>query len=293
MVATTEINFTGDAMSNKPVWNLTFQLTEYTPAEVEKMTGLSVTMQRDWRHRGFGPQFEKHARFDIIQVAELLFMKVCSDYGKGPAMSHVHARPVAFALVKNVLTYNKATWIGDPVAVFDAIPRGTRSLTENEKGDIFMLTDPKMESWRNSSPKEVERHVQRLDEGETEQYLKTPWLVDRLFEALGNAIEVSTSSNVIWWPNGELELGDYAHSIASPAAEPDAEGYLDSKFDGAAFVWPIDRVAERFAQNAPRPFVAVSVEVDNSISSVRLAATDTNKGTVTILRGKNDAGGKK
>lgn len=272
-------------MSDNPAWLLTFKLTEYTPAEVEAMSGLSVAMQRDWRHRGFGPQFEKHARFDIVQVAELLFMKVCSDQGKGPALSHVHARAVALTLIKNALTYASGSWISDPVSVFDSIPQGSRSLTDNEQAHFFDLHDPMMERWR--TPERIAYLNQLIDEGETEQYVKKPWLVDRLFDAIGCTQSVSLASNVIWWPNGQLQLGDYKEIIISKDAEPDENGYLDPKFDGPAFVWSIDHVAERLTHQAPRPFVSVGVEVDKAFEARRISSSDKNLGKVIVLRGKN------
>lgn len=72
----------------------------FTPREVERMTGLSTAMQRDWRKRGFLSSLQgKHARFTADEVAALFIMKLLADGGLGPAVSHRLAQPAARALL--------------------------------------------------------------------------------------------------------------------------------------------------------------------------------------------------
>lgn len=63
---------------------MTFTLTTFTPGEAERITGLSTAMQRDWRHRGFLPKNDGHARFDAFGLAAMLVLKIFSDRGIGP-----------------------------------------------------------------------------------------------------------------------------------------------------------------------------------------------------------------
>ena len=56
----------------------------FTPADAERITGVSVTLQRDWRRRGILPGQDGHARFDAFALAEMLFLRVMADRGIGP-----------------------------------------------------------------------------------------------------------------------------------------------------------------------------------------------------------------
>lgn len=62
-------------------------LAEFTPAEVETITRLTPAAQRDWRHRGFLPSVEGHARFDVLDITTLYSMKALADRGIGPQRS--------------------------------------------------------------------------------------------------------------------------------------------------------------------------------------------------------------
>lgn len=67
----------------------TFTLTTFTPGEAETVTGLSTTMQRDWRRRRFlSAPDGKQARFDAFGLASLWTAKMLADRGIGPAESH-------------------------------------------------------------------------------------------------------------------------------------------------------------------------------------------------------------
>lgn len=68
----------------------------FTPAEVEEVTGLTTTMQRDWRRRRFlKVQPQSHARFRTKEVAEILVMKLLADRGLGPASTRSFSRRAA------------------------------------------------------------------------------------------------------------------------------------------------------------------------------------------------------
>ncbi len=68
---------------------LHFQMNEFTPAEAERITGVSVTQQRNWRRYGYLPKsLGKHARFKPHQLAAMTIMQTLSERGIGPAASH-------------------------------------------------------------------------------------------------------------------------------------------------------------------------------------------------------------
>lgn len=56
---------------------------EFTPAEAEAITGVSTTLQRDWRRRGYIAQAgsRKHNAFDLTSLAKLLVMRAFSEAG--------------------------------------------------------------------------------------------------------------------------------------------------------------------------------------------------------------------
>jgi hypothetical protein len=64
-----------------------FSLTQFTPAEAEAITGVSTTMQRDWRRRGFLSTVDGHARFDLFDLAEMKAMHMLAFRGVGPIQS--------------------------------------------------------------------------------------------------------------------------------------------------------------------------------------------------------------
>jgi hypothetical protein len=55
--------------------------TVFTPAEAERITGVSVTLQRDWRRREIMPKREGHARFDLRDLADMFALKCLFDAG--------------------------------------------------------------------------------------------------------------------------------------------------------------------------------------------------------------------
>jgi hypothetical protein len=81
-----------------------FTLTLFTPGEAEKITGLSTAMQRDWRHRGFLPKNEGHARFDAFGLAAMLVLKIFSDRGIGPQFAEKITEITARSIVWHALS---------------------------------------------------------------------------------------------------------------------------------------------------------------------------------------------
>lgn len=77
----------------------------FTPAEAERITGVSVALQRDWRRRNIIPRNDGHARFELFDLADILTLKLFSDAGlsldraKG-WIPFVPATIIAFALYR-------------------------------------------------------------------------------------------------------------------------------------------------------------------------------------------------
>lgn len=79
-------------------------LNLFRAGEAEAITGLSAAMQRDYRHRGFLPKFEGHARFNIFDLAEMFMLKRLSDAGFWPdvfaPVAKIAAAGLAFYALK-------------------------------------------------------------------------------------------------------------------------------------------------------------------------------------------------
>ncbi len=94
-----------------------YDLTRFTPAEAERITGVNVTLQRDWRRRGFLPSNEGHARFDVFSLAKMRFLGVMSERGIGPASTEKYVDITMNAIAREALS-------GDGAAEGDAYHGG-------------------------------------------------------------------------------------------------------------------------------------------------------------------------
>lgn len=89
-----------------------FTLTHFTPAEAERITGVTTTLQRDWRRRAFIPVMDGHARFDLFQLAEMITLNALANRGIGPSLSKQVSEICAKAIVYSALAWSNA-WDGD------------------------------------------------------------------------------------------------------------------------------------------------------------------------------------
>ncbi|MFD1982459.1 hypothetical protein ACFSOZ_07170 [Mesorhizobium newzealandense] len=251
---------------NTDVWTLSFHMTEYTPAEIERMTGVSTDSQRDWRRHGYLPKHDTHARFTILSAAEIYVMKMFADQGKGPVVSSAYAPRIALSMVKTALMWRKDVWESDPVSVFDSIPELGRSRTGSERA-----RHENGEDWREAS------YDQKIE-----------WLVDQLLLGMGVREYVAHSRQAIWWPNGEVEIGFYDGDKLRVAAEGSPLDRVDPKFDGPASVLDMEATAANLARRSRLPFISVALDVNES-GVINRPELRRNHGKVLITSGKQKA----
>lgn len=226
-------------LPNENVWTLRFVLNEYTPAEVERMTGLTTDSQRDWRRRGFLPRHEKHARFDIFKVAELYVMKMFVDQGKSPGLASAYASRVAASLVMTALVWREGVWGDtDPASIFDALPPGSRSRT-------------RVESYYH------QHSLSYAEAPSTET--KVEWVADALLGSMG-VYEAPYLKQAIWWPSGEVEIAGYRDE--NFRVRDGLLDRVDPRFDGAASVIHLEGAAANLARRSRLPFVSASLEIN-------------------------------
>lgn len=80
-----------------------FRLSQFSPADLERVAGLTRVMQRDWRRRGFLPTMDGRATFDFIQIAQFWFMVHLAQRGLGPKSSQKAAALAARAVAEALL----------------------------------------------------------------------------------------------------------------------------------------------------------------------------------------------
>lgn len=248
---------------NEDVWTLSFHLTEYTPAEIERMTGVPTASQRDWRRHGYLPKHEAHARFTVFSAAEIYVMKMFADQGKGPSVSSPYASRIALSMVKTGLIWRNDVWATDPVALFDRVPELGRSRTRSEHV-LF-------ECGEANGPEDS------FDQ-------KREWIVDQLLGAMGALEHIPHSRQAIWWPNGEIEIAFYndEHFHVPDKGPLDR---IDPKFDGPASVLHLEACAANLARRSRLPFLSAKLDI-NEHGVINRPELRQNHGKVKITSGK-------
>lgn len=219
-----------------------YTLTSFTPGEVEKITGLSTMMQRDWRRRGFLPTAAGHARFDPFALAEIFVMKLLADRGVGP----VHTKEVADICAIGILWHALRTvdaYEGDHEQTFDWEPEAHRP-----KHDASVLD--RLNEICEAAGMELPK---RMD---STWGVKADWLTRQVFRQRGHG-RVIPARFFIWWADGSHEWHvslDQAFSGSS----------FDMKYAGPVIVLDLGAVAETMSERAGRAFVHVEFEADEA-----------------------------
>lgn len=95
-----------------------YTMTTFTPAEAERVTGVSTALQRDWRRHGYLPAGEGHARFNGFDLAEMWALKLLSDRGIGPQQGCDVADWLSGGIMMHALQHRHA-YEGDSAALQD------------------------------------------------------------------------------------------------------------------------------------------------------------------------------
>ena len=196
-------------------------LAHFTPAEAERITGVNVALQRDWRRRGYLPVNEGHARFDAFAVARMLAMKVLADRGIGPAQSYEQAGWCSLAIVSAALEWSEA-WEGDHMDVPEVDPDADWG------AKAFCL---RRELW-DKRPNDISTPLQMTGRSLFLWYSEDP----RRF---------------IWWADG---THGFHASVDTALSELVSS---DPKVAGPIVIMDLDALGSTMIVNAARPFVHV------------------------------------
>lgn len=240
----------------------TYTLSLFTPGEAERITGLSVAMQRDWRHRGFLPKTEGHARFNVFDLASMLAMKLLSDRGVGPQASQAVAEWCAVGIVWEVLTDFEA-WEGDHAAALswikrpDGMPRPTREDIQSVLRAIRVQNDlPPM------SDEEVNDLVPPLNirPDEWSQLEQCEWLTKNLYRQRG--LKFTVAPYFIWWADNS-----HIFHVSLDRAFQDFT-IADAQVSGAVVVLDLAALASGVMERSGRPLVHVEFARDEETGEI-------------------------
>ncbi|MCX5513738.1 hypothetical protein C3941_13660 [Kaistia algarum] len=223
-----------------------YTLTAFTPAEVEKITGLSTMMQRDWRRRGFIPVVGGHARFDPFSLAEIFVMKLLADRGIGP----IHSRGVAEWCAIGIL-WNALLWVdayeGDHLRTFEWYPEDVRQALAAQRSPSAK-DEGLLEAVLGAAGIELPKG---LGSGWA---AKGEYLARQVLRMRGHG-RVIPARFFVWWADGTHvwhESLDMAFGGVSNEA----------KYAGPVIVLDLNAIASTMGERAGRALVHVEFETD-------------------------------
>ncbi|MXP28106.1 MerR family transcriptional regulator [Porphyrobacter algicida] len=167
-------------------------LTQFTPAEAERITGATTVTQRDWRRRGIlTKRGEGHARYDLFDLSEMMALKLLSERG----ISLDDAATVADWCAMGI-GYRALLWVnayeGDHLRTNEArgLPEQILELGEQE---VALLRKAANEA-RVQLPEGLESRARWGDKGS--------WLAQQVYREKFKT-GVVPGELFIWWANGD------------------------------------------------------------------------------------------
>jgi hypothetical protein len=219
-----------------------FDLSVFTPKEAEAITGVSTTLQRDWRRRKFLPVVEGHMRFNILELSRLWAIKLLADRGIGPATSTEVTELIAEGIAFHALA-SSAAFEGEHPAI-DQLPKTSNAfemrkaledLAEKARpGDKFDLSGAPV-AWMAS----------------TNQLART---VLRQFGTWKGSGRVLPARFFIWFADGSH---NWVASIDSAFFYAESEE-IPERLTGAIAILDQYALGRTLMERANRPFVCIS-----------------------------------
>ncbi|MGJ8530444.1 hypothetical protein [Maritalea sp.] len=219
---------------------LEITFTQFTPAQAENITGMSVSQQRNLRRHGYLKSTEGHARFDIFDLARLFVIQTLSDKGVGPShcATGEEGQDIASICAKGIL------W-----SIFDDV--------DAYEGDhrTFTLSGPPVEPFDEDLIEKVVVEAQKRGMKISADDLQLDWKVraERLKKAsflkkgLGR---VYPARFFIWWADGtELWTADIAEAFENSSS--------DKQYHGAAIVMDQEALGSMLCERANVAFAHV------------------------------------
>jgi len=207
---------------------MSFTLAKFDPAEAERITGVSLALQRVWRQRGFLPSAGgKISSFTVHDLARMLFLKLMSDRGVRPAdlvdsvILETSGRRVAYDALTNGEAYGPNYPSGGSLREFNLV----RKIAQDESSGATLTS--------------LMTQIKAARENEG-------WA---LRIAYAEAPKVIPGPLFIWSADGE----PYWDGPAGENLEREFE-----RSEGAIVVMVLPQVGKMLAQRAGRPLVTIN-----------------------------------
>lgn len=196
------------------------ELSTFTPAEAARITGVNVTLQRDWRRRDFLPKEKGHARFDVYGIAELAALEALSKRSIGPQQARPIIRELATGIALGALS-KRTSWSGDADFALSWNPEEFEVISQ------YAVADRAEEAWN----------------------IKARWLSSR---ALMNSAVPDSRTKVVmfWWAD---ESVSFHNSLSAPF---DFIEYGDARLNGAVIMLDMWGIGQTIADRAAVPFAS-------------------------------------
>lgn len=220
-------------------------LTQFTPAQAEKFTGMAVDQQRNLRRHGYLPANDGHARFDGFGLARLAAIKALSDRGIGPALTAKSADGLDIAticatgILWNLLDWNDA-YEGDHKSFTPHWP----PLTPRSESEKIALAEQGKSLGFDEDLIQV-----LLDEGSRDWAERSEWLKKQVIMKLGLR-RVIPARYFIWWADG-------THVWEHELEEHFSGSMNDPRYQGAVIVIDQQAVASGLLSRAGTAFAHI------------------------------------
>lgn len=200
-------------------------LAEFTPGEAARISGVSATLQRDWRRRGYLRKEAGQARFTSFDVAELMALNALAARSIGPQQATMVAKPCAVGILHAALS----SWS----------PEGARAAWDGD--------------FENAVSWELEATDWGLPSGEPvhEDWLlsrRAHLLADRALKKIGQE-DGAGKRAFFWWADGSV--GFFGSAINA------LEQVDGDRLCGAVILVDNDALGRRLRQKAGRPLAVV------------------------------------
>lgn len=224
-----------------------YTLSTFTPGEAEAITGVSTTLQRDWRRREFLPKGDGHARFDVFALAEMLTLKLLADRGIGPQLAKDVSDWCAIGMAWEALR-SKDAYEGDHERTYDWQPEEFRPKRELAPDALAAM---------EKAAAEVAGHPVDLSFFDPGWGEKALWLRKQVLRLRGHG-RVIPAPVFIWWADGSHTWRETVQAAFGDLL------FNDPRAAGAIIVLDLSALAETLRARAGRPFVHVEFPADEA-----------------------------
>ena len=251
---------------------LHLHLTEFSAGDVERVTGLSTGLQRDWRRRGYLPTPEEGARakFNVFTLSQLWVMQMLSEHGIGPAVSSRAAEYWGLCIADCALRESDAYGGRGFNRLFEVLFADFAPVRIGEPTDLSQIqahasyelqginpehpTPFASSGWRDESAGYAEGLQLRgiLSESWAATFY---WLRQQAIAMHPSALDGNWQRYLIWWP------GDRYSAVGSidEAFRLDAERNRVHAA-GRAFVLDAASLSHTLLHRAGKPLITVDIE---------------------------------